>query len=207
MNSPLKKEIRVHGVRLLLSRHPEIRKLKRLHNPALHGNKLWSSSWLLMDYLGHRGLPKRARLMEICCGWGLAGIYCEKKHGAIVTGVDKDAAVFPYLNLHARINRVKISTLKADLRNLRMRDLKQFDVAIGADICYWDSMVDPLRRFIRRALRSGVKQVLVTDPGRPTFEKIAAYFVDQGIAKVIDWKTRRPRLIEGRILKVGSDSR
>jgi len=206
MNRPLKKEIRAHGVRLLLSRHPEIRKLKRLHNPTIHGNKLWSSSWLLMDYLGHRGLPKRTHLLEVGCGWGLAGIYCARKHGAMVTGVDKDAEVFPYLRVHAHINRVKILTLKADLRNLRMREMKQVDVVIGADICYWNSMVDPLRKFIRRALRSGVKQVLVTDPGRPTFEKIAAYFVNKGTGEVLDWKTRRPRLIEGRIFKIGSDS-
>jgi predicted nicotinamide N-methyase len=206
MDSPLKREIRAHGVRLLLSRHPAIRKLKRLHCPALHGNKLWSSSWLLMDYLGRRQLPKRAHLMEICCGWGLAGIYGAKKYGAIVTGVDKDAEVFPYLQLHAHINRVEIFTLKADLQNLRMRELKRVDVVIGADICYWDRMVDPLRRFIRRALLSGVRQVLITDPGRPTFEKIAAHFVNQGSGEVFDWKTRRPRTIEGRILKVDSNS-
>lgn len=205
MDSPLKKEIRAHGVRLLLSRHPEIRKLKRLHNPACHGNKLWSSSWLLMDYLRHRGLPKRARLMEVGCGWGLAGIYCARKHGAIVTGVDKDAEVFPYLRLHARINRVEISTLKADLQNLRKRQMQRVDVVIGADICYWDNMVDPLCKFIRRALLGGVRQVLLTDPGRPTFEKTAAYFVKQGAGEVLDWKTRRPRLIEGRIFKIGSD--
>jgi predicted nicotinamide N-methyase len=206
MDSSLKREVRAHGVRLLLSRHPEIRKLKRLHSPAFHGNKLWSSSWLLMDYLKKRGLPDGARLMEVGCGWGLAGIYCAKKNGAIVTAVDKDDEVFPYLKLHAQVNRVEISTLKADFQNLRMQRMQQVDVVIGADICYWDKMVDPLRRFIRRALRCGVKQVLVTDPGRPTFEKIAAYFVKNGTGKVFDWKTRRPRLIEGRIFKIGSGS-
>ena len=112
MNSPSKKEIRAHGVRLLLSRHPEIRRLKRTHSPVLHGNKLWTSSWLLMDYLDRRRLPGKVHLMEACCGWGLAGIYCAKKHGAIVTGMDKDADVFPYLQLHARLNRVNIFTLE-----------------------------------------------------------------------------------------------
>lgn len=205
MVTSLKKEIRAYGVRLLLSRHPEIRKLKRLHNPALHGNKLWSSSWLLMNYLGRRGLPEKIRLMEIGCGWGLAGIYCARKHAAIVTGVDKDPAVFPYLRLHAHLNRVKVSTLKSDLKNLRIREMKQVNVVIGADICYWDSMVDPLRKFIRRALLGGVKQVLVADPGRPTFERIADYFVNQESAEVLDWKTRRPRSIAGRILKIDSN--
>lgn len=207
MKRHLKKEVRAHGVRLLLSRHPQIRKLKRRHYPAIHGNKLWSSSWLLMDYLGRRGLAGRSRLMEVGCGWGLAGIYCAKKHGALVTGVDKDPEVFPYLRLHAHVNRVEIDTLKADLQKLRMRDLKQVDMVIGADICFWDSMVGPLRRFIRRALRSGVRQLLVADPGRPTFEEIATHFSGKGTGEVLDWKTRRPRLIEGRILKIGPDVR
>ncbi len=206
MNHTLKKEIRAHGVRLLLSRHPEIRKLKRQHNPAFHGNKHWSSSWLLMDYLGRQRLPERARLMEVGCGWGLAGIYCAKKHGAIVTGVDKDPDVFPYLRLHARINREEISTLKADLQKIKKRDLQRVDVVIGADICFWDNMVDPLRKLIRKALSSGVKQVFVADPGRPTFEKIADYFGNRGIGEALDWDTRRPRPIAGRILKIDSNS-
>jgi hypothetical protein len=76
------------------------------------------------------------------------------------------------------------------------------EVIIGADICFWDNLVDPLRKFIRKALRNGVKQVYVADPGRPTFEKTAAYFCDRGTGEVIDWSTRRPRPISGRILKI-----
>ena len=202
-----KKEIKAHGVRLLLSRHPEIRKLKRQHFPAFHGNKHWSASWLLMDYLGQKRLPKKAHLMEVGCGWGLAGIYCAKKHGAIVTGVDKDPDVFPYLRLHADINREKITTLKSDLRKIKKRDLKKTDVMIGADICFWDSMVDPLRKLIKKALQNGVKQVYVADPGRPTFEKIVDYFCKRGIGQVYDWDTRRPRPIAGRILRIDAKSK
>ena len=207
MKKSAKKEIKAHGVRLLLSRHPEIRKLKRQHYPAFHGNKHWSASWLLMDFLGHKGLPKKAHLMEVGCGWGLAGIYCAKKHGAIVTGVDRDPDVFPYLRLHADINREKISTLKSDLRKIKKRDLKKTDVMIGADICFWDNMVDPLRKLIQKALKNGVKQVLVADPGRPTFEKIVDYFCKRGVGKVYDWDTRRPRPIAGRILRINAKSR
>ena len=205
MKKKSKKEIRAYGVRLLLSRHPEIRKLKREHYPAYHGTKLWASSWLLMDYLKHQGLPRKAHLMEVGCGWGLAGIYCAKKHDAIVTGVDRDPGVFPFLQLHADLNREKISTLEADLSKIKKKDLKQMDVVIGADICFWDNLVDPLRKFIQKALRSGVKQVYVADPGRPTFEKTASFFSDRGTGEVIDWSTRRPRNISGRILQINSN--
>ncbi|NIR16386.1 MAG: methyltransferase, partial [Desulfobacterales bacterium] len=79
-----KKEIRAFGLRVLLSHHPEVRKLKRDNIPSHHGNKFWTSSWLLMDYFKRRGLPKRSHVMDVGCGWGLAGIYCAKNHGAVV---------------------------------------------------------------------------------------------------------------------------
>jgi predicted nicotinamide N-methyase len=207
MSNAVKTDIRAHGVRVLLSRHSEIRKLKRLNTPSFHGNKLWSSSWLLMDYFKRRGLRKGARVMEVGCGWGLAGIYCAKKHGARVTGVDKDSEVFPYLRLHADINKVKITTMKKAFAGVRDEDLKAFDVVIGADICFWDAMVDPLKRFIRRALGAGVRVVLIADPGRPTFEEIGQYFVKKGRGEIFDWTTQRPRRIRGRILKIGSNGR
>jgi hypothetical protein len=91
------------------------------------------------------------------------------------------------------------------LRKIKKRDLKKVDVMIGADICFWDSMVDPLRKLIQKALKNGVKQVFIADPGRPTFEKIATYFKKQGIGEVLDWDTRRPRSIAGRILKIDTN--
>jgi len=207
MANTTRKIIRAHGVQVLLSRHPEIRKLKRLNAPCFHGNKLWSSSWLLMDYWKRRGLMKGARVMEAGCGWGLTGIYCAKKQGARVTCVDIDPEVFPYLHLHADINKVKSAAMKKGFAGLRGKHLEDVDVLIGSDICFWDTMVDPLRRFIRRALRSGVQLVLIADPGRPTFEKIGEYFVKKEGAEIFDWTTQRPRRIEGRILKISSNGK
>ena len=104
-------ETLAYGVRVLFSNHREIRKLKRVHSHAVHGTKQWASSWVLMDYIDTRGLRKNTRLMEIGCGWGLAGIYCAKRQGARVTAVDMDPDVFPYLRLHAGVNGVEIGTL------------------------------------------------------------------------------------------------
>jgi predicted nicotinamide N-methyase len=202
MANRAKDEIKAYGIRVLQSRHPEVRKLRRLHFPSVHGNKHWASSWLLMDYFRHLGLPKGARVMEVGCGWGLAGIYCAKQHNAIVTGVDIDPAVFPYLRLHANINKVHIATLHKRFSKLKRRHLKDIDVVIGADICFWDQMVNPLKRFIRRALRAGVRLIIIADPGRSPFEQISNYFVKQGQGEVLDWDVQRPRDIQGRLLKI-----
>ena len=205
MARPTKTEIRAFGIRVLLSRHPEVRKLKRDNIPTHHGNKFWTSSWLLMDYLGQKGLPKRAHVMDVGCGWGLAGIYCAKEHEAVVTSVDVDSEVFPYLNLHADINRVQINTMRRSFQGVTGRHLRNVDVLLGADICFWSSMVDPLKKLIRRALRSGVGMVLIADPGRSTFEKLGKYFCKEMKGEILDWEVRRPRRIEGQILKITSE--
>jgi predicted nicotinamide N-methyase len=202
MTRLLKNQIRAYGVRLLLSNHPDVRRLKRIASPCFHGNKHWMSGWLLMDYFKRRGLSDGARVMEVGCGWGLAGIYCAKKHGAVVTSVDIDSEVFPYVHLHAKLNKVEVSTLHKGFDGLRGKHLKNIDVLIGADICFWDSMVETLRKLILRALRSGVQSVIIADPVRSTFEEISEYFVKKGKARVLAWSTGRPYRIDGRILEI-----
>lgn len=204
MSIKAKTEIRAYGIRVLLSRHPAIRKLKRDYFPSSHGNKFWTSSWLLMDYLKREGLSKDSSVMEVGCGWGLAGIYCAKKHQARVIGVDIDSHVFPYLHLHAAANRVTILTINKGFDRLNGRLLSKIDVMIGADICFWDDMIDPLRRLILRALRSGVRLVLIADPVRSPFEELCQYFQKKRDAEILDWFVRRPRHIQGQILKISS---
>ncbi len=191
-------------MRLLLSQHPEIRKLKRFNAPSVHGNRLWKSTWLLMDYLHRRGLPEDVRVMEVGCGWGLLGIYCAKKHGAKVISVDVDPEVLPYLKLHAKVNEVDIATMRKDFDGLRTKHLQEVDVLIGADVCFWDNLVKPLKNLILRALRAKVKQVLISDPGRPPFEEVAEYFISKRGGEILDWTAQRPRRSEGRILKIGN---
>jgi predicted nicotinamide N-methyase len=202
MASNTKKEIQAYGIKVLLSRHPEVRMLKRLNIPSNHGNKFWASSWLLMDYFKRSGLPNNSCVMEVGCGWGLLGIYCAKNHGATVTGVDIDSDVFPYLRLHSEINNVEIATLKKGFDGLTGIHLKNIDVLIGADICFWEKMIDPLKRLIRRSLRAGVRKVLIADPGRSPFEDLGEYFVERGGGKILDWSIKRPRNISGRILEI-----
>jgi predicted nicotinamide N-methyase len=204
MTRQVKTMIRAHGVRVLLSGHPEIRRLKRLHVSSFHGNRFWNSSWLLMDFFSRRGLPEGTRILDLGCGWGLTGIYCAKKYDAVVTGVDIDPAVFPYLRLHAEINKVQIATMQRNFGGLTGKHLVAFDVLVGADICFWDKLANSLKRLINRAMRAGLQLVMIADPGRPPFEELARYFVEKRGAKLLDWTVRRPRRIQGRILKVGS---
>lgn len=142
--------------------------------------------------------------MELGCGWGLAGIFCAKNHGAEVTSVDIDSEVFPYLHIHTQINHVEVSTMQLGFDDLISDHLKGIDVMIGADICFWDSLVDSLERLICRALGEGVQFVVIADPGRSSFEKLGRHFVQEMRGEVRDRSVQRPYPIQGQILKIGS---
>lgn len=202
-NGTAKVEIFAYGIYALYARHRAIRKLKRTHPPTYHGFRVWPSSWLLMDFLEHRRLPQDAHVLDVGCGWGLGGIYCAKNHHATVTGIDIDSEVFPYLRLHAQINNVEIHTMEKRLEEISINQLKAFNVLIGADICFWDTMIEPLIGLISRALKAGIQSVFITDPGRSTFSLLAKYFLKSGNGEIWNWAVNIPQEFKGQILKIG----
>lgn len=159
-----------HDVYALRSTHPEVRRLKRQnsHHTA-HGNKVWRSSFVLMDYFLSQPLPDEAKVLDLGCGWGLTGIYLAKQFKAQVTGVDIDPGVEPFLQLQAEINHCHIDFKTQDFRRISTRELATFHTLAGTDICFWDDMTQILFNLIRRAKKAGVKQILIADPGRPPF--------------------------------------
>lgn len=188
------------GLTIFKNGHPEIRRLrKETGMPSIHGNKFWKSTYLLMDYLKEYPPKKRARVLEIGCGWGLGGIFCAKEFNAKVTSLDADSAVFPYLEAHAKENGVKVTTWKCRYEKVRKEDLKNFDLVIGADICFWDQMVKPLYNLTKRAHDCGVRLVM-TDPGRPTFQELAEKAETKLGSFYDNWCTPAPYNASGIIL-------
>lgn len=203
----IKTEIRAYGLRLLLSRHPEIARLKRKYAPSVHGNKTWNTSWLLIDHIRKTRLDSGSRVLEIGCGWGTTGIFCAKKFAAAVTAVDIDPDISPYLEVHARINKVKVAFLNKGFDQISSRRLQDVDMIVGSDICFWDDLIDPLRRLIRRARRASVGRILIADPGRPTFDALVSSLAPQRGVQVLDCETKKPRPISGKILRITDSPR
>ena len=162
------------GLKILNSNHPDVRRLKRDGNiPEIHGHKFWNSSFLIMNYLKRNPLPARSRVMEMGCGWGLLGIFCAKNFDARVTGTDADRNVFPFLDLHAKTNGVRVKTEQARFEKLTVERLKKVDVLLGADICFWDELTPVLFNLIKRARKAGVKKIIIADPSRSPFTDLA----------------------------------
>ncbi len=203
-------ERQAFGLRLLKSFHPELRQLRGRHQPTAQGHKAWNATWLLLDYLQRQELPPGLRVLDVGCGWGLTGIFCASRYQARVTAVDVDPQVFPFLQLHARLNEVEIQTLEASFEEITDELLEQHDLLVGADICFKERMVEPLYQLCSRALQAGVSRVLLADPGRFSFRQLAAQCVQNLDAAEQEWETDEPLLswpgtrlrLQGRLLLV-----
>lgn len=183
--------------------HPAIRKVKRQGiEPSIHGNKLWKSSLLLIDYL-KKNPPEHCRsVIDVGCGWGISGIWCAKKFNSDVTSVDADPDVFPFLNATAELNGVATTPLVSRFEKLSTKQLSQFDMLIAADICFWDELVNPVTNMVNRAVKAGVKQILIADPERSTFFEMAERCADRHCAEIIEWKTSTPIKASGAIMVI-----
>ena len=192
------------GVKILNSSHPRIRKLKREgHDAAIHGNKFWNSSFLIMQHLKKHPPKNGVKVLEIGCGWGLLGIFCAKQFGARVTGIDADAAVGPYLHLHAEINEATMQFQKKTFAQLSAKDLAEFDLILGADICFWDELAMDIYRLIKRAKKKGRATCIVADPCRPPFNAMAERMLEENeSAQLLRRRLSRPVRASGDLLIV-----
>jgi len=191
-----------YGIYLLQPNHRLIRRLKKAYQPSVHGHKTWNASFLLMDYLQHEPLAARSRVLEIGCGWGPGSVFCASRFKARVTALDVDREVFPFLDVLAALNGVSVAPMTRRFERLSEEDLAQFDVIIASDICFWDKMVKPLARLVGRALTAGVKRVIVTDPGRPTFYEFCDLVRTQHRVELQEWYATEPEYFSGEVVEI-----
>ncbi|MEX1033496.1 MAG: methyltransferase domain-containing protein [Cellvibrionaceae bacterium] len=201
----LKNITETNGVFVFKNKHPVMKRLRKgIPGPEIHGDKIWPSSYFIMDYLEQNPLAEKARVMEIGCGWGLLSIYCASRFGAKVTGVDADENVFPYLKVHAALNEVKVKTKQCRFENIKRNALAKQDLVAGGDICFWDELVDPLYKVIMRACKEEVGTIVIADPGRGPFLKLAERCEKKFGAELLPWSVAKPRKTEGYLLVINN---
>lgn len=192
---------RFHGVKMLTASHPAIRRIKRGDaQPSIHGNKLWKSSFLLIDYMKKHPPEQVGTVMDAGCGWGISGIFCARAFGSEVVSVDADRDVFPYLLANAEVNDVQVTPRQSRFEKITRKQLQGTDLLIAADICFWDELVNPVFNLVKRAVDAGVKKILIADPERSTFLDMARRCEDRFCADIVEWKTRRPVRARGSLM-------
>lgn len=191
------------GIKALKSSHPEVRKIKRVQaGHSAHGNKVWRSSFVLMDYLMTYPPAKGTRVLDIGCGWGLSAIFMAKRFNCHVTGMDIDDSVAPYFSLQAHLNDCEVDFQQRDFESLKKTELKAYNYLIGADICFWDEMTGPLLKLISRARNAQVATILIADPGRPPFWELADLCAKKFGSNVMTRRLEEPWRTEKYILVI-----
>lgn len=194
----------VYGVYTLKKKHKFVKRLRKHVEPIIHGTKVWDSSYLVMDYLEKNTLAAGSRVMDLGCGWGALSIYCAARHQAKVTAVDADENVFPYLKVQARLNSVTLKTKCKKFHKVSRKALAKQDIVLGSDICFWDNMVASLYKAIKRSLAAGVEQIIIADPGRETFLKLAKKCKKKLGAELLEYETSYPAAIDGYLLIISN---
>ena len=191
-----------YGIYLLTTKHRLIKALRKRYQPSIHGHKAWGAGFLLMDYLSHNGLVKGAKTLELGCGWGGVSVFCAHQFKAKATGLDLDKAVFPYVEVMAEINGVKVKPKVADFSKLKANELGEYRYIVGSDICFWDSLVKPLNRLVNRAFDAGTQRIVITDPGRPTFYELCDMVSKKHKTTLQEWYAIEPERYEGEVLEI-----
>lgn len=194
-----------HGLVWLEQNHRLVRKLRKAYAPSVHGHKTWHSSFVIMDYLLHAPIRRGGRVLDLGCGWAPGGIFCARHFGARVTGIDLDPEVMPFAQVLATLNGVELELHQKGYEQLKGRFLGAHELLIGSDICFWDELVDPLEALILRALKNGSKRIVIADPGRPPFHRLAERLLALSAladVDVLEWYTSEPERIDGELLVV-----
>ena len=196
---------KVRGLTVYKTKSKAIISLLELNDdPEIHGHKIWYSSFFVIDYLDVNPPKNKASIMEVGCGWGLLSIYCAKNFHAQLTGVDADKNVFPFLKLHAKANGVRIKISNTRFENIQRNTLANQDLILGADICFWKELIEPLYKMINKAINAGVSQIIIADPGRSPFLKLAKRCIKNFDAELIEVKISKPKPKEGYLLTIES---
>lgn len=182
-----------HGLTFLKASHPVIKTLKYSVGDAnLHGNKVWDSSFVLMDYLLIDPIPEGRVVFDIGCGWGPTSLFLMNRFQSRVMSIDADDSVEPYLQLHGELNNLKPVFWQRKIKQLKANDLSMADTVIGGDICFWDSLGAEWKTLIKRSKKAGVRQILIADPGRQPFYDLADWAIKKYNAELWEHDITRP---------------
>ena len=97
---------------------------------------------------------------------------------------------------------IKVTPMIRRFEALKGKDLAKFDLIVGSDVCFWDSMVKPLYQLINRAMKNGVERVIITDPGRPTFYELCDMCRKKHKVELQEWYATEPSHTTGEVVEI-----
>ncbi|TNE76907.1 MAG: hypothetical protein EP334_07560 [Gammaproteobacteria bacterium] len=193
----------VRGIKALKPNHPDVIRLRGDgHCPSEFGSRIWRATYLLIDYLSSLSLADTRQVIELGCGWGLAGTYLQKWFDVEVMATDIDANVFPYQQLLCQHNDIEMQTRHCSLSQLCEYNLHDIDLMIGADICYSDENAQDIEKLCHHLADQGGGELILADSGREPFEKLIPQLQSRYQVDVTATTLELPAIASGQILHV-----
>jgi methyltransferase-like protein 23 len=164
--------------------HDDEERFLRGDSPRLpYGIALWPAAIALAHEIAARSV-QGAHVLELGAGTGLPGIVAATL-GARVVQTDRNAAALVVCRRNAALNGVVLEQRAADWTE--WRETASYDLIVGADILYAESVHPQLRRIFDTNLAPG-GQLLISDPFRPpSFELMEAMAADGWNVAVSKW--------------------
>jgi predicted nicotinamide N-methyase len=137
---------------------------------------LWPGATLLASYIVSHEMPPAARVLEIGCGLGLAGL-AALASGSRVTFSDYSPAALAMAEHNARLNGfVHFTTQIIDWND---PPSEQYGRILGADVLYEGPCVTGVLRVLRSMLAPG-GEAWLSDPGRSVADSFVELARNQG---------------------------
>jgi predicted nicotinamide N-methyase len=164
--------------------HDDEERFLRGDQPRLpYGIALWPAAIALAHEIAARSV-QGARVLELGAGTGLPGIVAATL-GARVVQTDRNAAALVVCRRNAALNGVVLEQRAADWTE--WRETATYDLIVGADILYAESVHPQLRQIFDTNLAPG-GQLLLSDPFRPpSFDLMEAMAADGWNVAVSKW--------------------
>jgi predicted nicotinamide N-methyase len=139
--------------------------------------KFWDASVVLTQYMAGLPVDARRRILELGSGLGVAGIAAAVM-GHTITLTEHDPDALNFLQANAGLNGCAQITIR-HLDWLQPELDGHFDLIIGSDIIYQESVIGPLEALFRKHLAPGGRVVLagqVRSTETLFFERLSSSF-------------------------------
>ena len=177
--------------------------MKRKHgNPTHHGNKIWRSSLIMMDYLCDNPPQNNAQVLDLGCGWGAVSTLLARNFCANVTALDIDPLMEKIVDLHCDLNECGVNFTNRNFYTLNRDELEQFELIVATDICFWDSTLKENFKLIQFAIDADCPRILIADPGRPPFWNLVDLCAERFSSEVLSRAIHHHHKTWGYVLKI-----